>query len=57
MYNKYESLYSLLVNGNITLYKNKLQKMRKKTIVKYIEWAKEMEINTNDLRLDYLYNF
>ena len=56
MYNKYENLYSLLVNGNITLYKNKLQKMRKKTLVKYVEWSKEMGIDVNNLRLDYLYN-
>lgn len=52
---RFEELYNSLVCGNITYYKERLKKMKKATIAKYIQWAEEMEINIDFLRLDFLY--
>lgn len=50
----YDYLYSLLVNGNISLYKERLANMAGKEIVQYINWADEMGIDKAKLRLDLL---
>ena len=50
----YDYLYSLLVNGNISLYKERLANMTGKEIVQYINWADEMGIDKAKLRLDLL---
>lgn len=56
-YKRFEELFNSFICGNITHYKITLKKMQKKTIAKYIQWAEEMGIDVNNLRLDYLYNF
>ena len=50
----YDYLYSLLVNGNISLYKERLANMTGKEIVQYINWADEMGIDKAKLRLNYI---
>lgn len=44
----FEYLYSLLVNGNITLYKQKLQSMDSADTLAYIKWLEEMGISTKE---------
>ena len=50
----FDYTYSLLVNGNITDYKEKLNKMTKKELVNYINWANEMGIDISKLSLRYI---
>lgn len=50
----YDYLYSLLVNGNISFYRERLENMTGKEIVQYINWADEMGIDKAKLRLDLL---
>ena len=50
----YDYLYSLLVNGNISFYRERLENMTGKEIVQYINWAEEMGIDKAKLRLDLL---
>ena len=50
----FEYIYSLLVNGNIDLYKQKLNNMSKKELIDYMEWAEETGINKEKLGLYYI---
>ena len=50
----YDYLYSLLVNGNISFYRERLENMTGKEIVQYINWADEMGIDKAKLKLDLL---
>ena len=50
----FDYTYSLLVNGNITDYKEKLNKMTKKELVNYINWANETGIDISKLSLRYI---
>lgn len=52
--NSYEYLYETLVNGNITLYKEKLNKLSKSELMDYIAWAEEMGIGREELKLHYI---
>ena len=52
--NSYEYLYETLVNGNITLYKEKLNKLSKSELMDYIAWAEEMGIGREELKLNYI---
>lgn len=52
--NSFEYIFSLLVNGNISLYKERLAKMTGKEIVQYINWAEEMGIGKEKLKLNYI---
>ena len=49
----FEYLYSLLVNGNISLYKARLMRMSRDEIRAYQDWAREMGINQKLLKLQY----
>lgn len=48
----YEYLYSQLVNGNLDLYREKLNKLTKPQLIEYIEWANEMGIGREELKLN-----
>ena len=48
----YEEIYELLINGNIRVYKEKLQKLGRFGVKQYREWAHDMGIDESDLRLD-----
>lgn len=50
----FDYTYSLLVNGNIDLYKKKLNKMSKAELMAYIDWAEEMGISHEKLKLHYI---
>ena len=50
----FDYLYEMLLNGNITEYKEKLNKMTAKQIVDYISWAEEMGIDKAKLNLHYI---
>lgn len=50
----FEYIYSLLVNGNIDLYKQKLNNMSKKELIDYMEWAEETGISKEKLGLYYI---
>lgn len=52
--NSFEYIFSLLVNGNISLYKERLANMTGREIVQYINWAEEMGIGKEKLRLNYI---
>lgn len=52
--NSFEYLYSQLVNGNISDYKERLSNMTSKEIVQYINWADEMGIGKEKLKLKYI---
>ena len=47
----YEYLYSQLVNGNLDLYREKLNKLTKPQLIEYIEWANEIGIGREELKL------
>lgn len=49
----YEYLYSLLINGNISQYKEKLSKMDRNEIRGYKAWANEMGLKEKSLKLEY----
>lgn len=49
-----ESLYNLLVNGNITEYKEQLNGLTKRELIEYIAWAEEMGIDKSKLSLHYI---
>ena len=50
----FDYTYSLLVNGNIDLYKERLNKMSKVELMDYIAWAEEMGIGREKLKLNYI---
>ena len=50
----FDYTYSLLVNGNIDLYKERLNKMSKAKLMDYIAWAEEMGIGREELKLHYI---
>ena len=50
----FDYTYSLLVNGNIDLYKERLNKMSKVELMNYIAWAEEMGISREELKLHYI---
>lgn len=50
----FDYTYSLLVNGNIDLYKKRLNKMSKVELMAYIDWAEEMGISHEKLKLHYI---
>lgn len=50
----FDYTYSLLVNGNIDLYKKRLNKMSKVELMDYIVWAEEMGISREKLKLHYI---
>ena len=50
----FDYLYSLLVNGNISQYKERLSNMTTREIVQYINWAEEMGIGKEKLKLNYI---
>jgi len=50
----FDYTYSLLVNGNIDLYKERLNKMSKAELMDYISWAEEMGIGREELKLHYI---
>ena len=52
--NSYEHLYETLVTGNIDLYKEKLNKLSKAELMAYIDWAEEMGIGREELKLHYI---
>lgn len=52
--NSFEYLYSQLVNGNISHYKKRLANMTGREIVQYINWADEMGISKDKLKLNYI---
>ena len=47
----FEYLFSLLTNGNITLYRQKLQALGRDGVKKYIAWASDMGIPVTELKL------
>lgn len=47
----FEYLFSLLTNGNIGLYRQKLQALGRDGVKKYIVWASDMGIPVTELRL------
>lgn len=49
----FEYLYSLLMNGNISLYKTRLMRMSRDEIRAYQNWANEMGIKPSLLKLQY----
>ena len=49
----YEYLYSLLINGNISQYKEELSKMDRNEIRGYKAWANEMGLKEKSLKLEY----
>lgn len=50
----FDYTYSLLVNGNIDLYKERLNRMSKAELMDYIAWAEEMGIGREELKLNYI---
>lgn len=47
----FEYLFSLLTNGNLDLYRQKLQALGRDGVKKYIAWASDMEIPVTELKL------
>lgn len=47
----FEYLFSLLINGNLDLYRQKLQALGRDGVKKYIAWASDMEIPVTELKL------
>ena len=50
----FDSLYELLLVGNISLYKQKLNSMSSSDIAQYVNWAEEMGIDSSKLNLHYI---
>lgn len=47
----FEYLFSLLINGNLDLYRQKLQALGRDGVKKYIAWASDMGIPVTELKL------